>query len=67
MSAMITTKLKERLAENMANDPLKPGEFRRIKGLGGHYISLESKRGEQEWMFQIDINGEDFYIFHLVD
>ena len=63
MGAYMSTRLVNEMAEDLASNPLKPGEFRRIKKMGGLTISLETERQEKKWLFQLDINGEDFYIF----
>ena len=56
--------LLKRIVEDIAKNPLKEGEFRRIHKMGPHYISRESVCGDLGHLFQIELDGTSYYIFY---
>ena len=52
----------EEMTEILLENPLKPGEFRRIESLGSYYRSLEPKWGNSEALFVAKINGESIFV-----
>lgn len=59
----ISTALHEKIARLVESQPLSEDEFRRIEGMGSHYISLSSEYKGTNHLFSLEINGRTYYIF----
>lgn len=64
MSALIATSLLDRIAADLAPNPLAPGEFRPIARMGGYYISLEPASGDRSPMFSPELDGQVCHIYY---
>ncbi len=62
--ATITKTLLKRIAADLAGHPLRTGEFRPIAKMGAYYISRESAFDGLKWLFTMEIDGQNHYIFY---
>lgn len=61
--ASISKALIHKLEREVGTNPIQPGEFRRIEGMGSHYLSLESSRDGQAWFFKVPLSGVEYFVF----
>lgn len=60
MSFILSAPFAERLRDAVRAQPLKPGELRRVKGLGESYLALSSTPVDEETyaeLFAVTIDG----------
>lgn len=63
--AFVSQHLVAKIAAMLAASPLQSDEFRRIEGMGSHYLSLQPEYHGQGFMFSLSINGQELYIHRL--
>ncbi|NDP47501.1 MAG: hypothetical protein GZ085_03750 [Sulfuriferula multivorans] len=67
MSFMLSTSLAIRLRDDIRKTPLLENEIRRIQGMGGHYIALESADvSEHEFalLFRLSIDEVQYSVYY---
>ncbi len=64
--AVFAKSLLKRIASDLAERPLGPGELRRIPMMGTYHISADRVLGETKPMFAVDVEGQPYYIYYLV-
>lgn len=60
---MISDALLESLADELKTSPLQNGEFRRIKGMGSHFVCLTPTHDGDEFFFAIMMGDQKIYIY----
>lgn len=64
---VIAKTLLKRIAADLAERPLAPGEMRRILKMGPHYISADPEYEGARWMFEIEVVGKPYFIYYIND
>lgn len=62
ISISISSAFKDMIARDLLDTPLQGGELRHITL--GHYVSLEPNHGGKRFLFMVQINGQDIYIYN---
>lgn len=62
---VIAKTLLKRIAADLSERPLPPGEMRRIPRMGPHYISADPEHGGMKWLFAIEVAGKPYFIYYF--
>ena len=59
----ISSLFKRDISALIEKEPLAEGEYRLIPKAGSHYISLSPKWGNEDYLFELTIEGRVVYLF----
>ncbi len=63
----ISSVFKSKIEEMIAVSPLNDDEFRRVVGMGSHYLSLSAKWDGNDPLFSIKLGDTTVFIFKKID
>ncbi len=61
--ASISGALLKKIEDLLTRSPLETGEFRRIEGMGSHFVSLQSTHEGKQHFFSTTIAGKEIFFF----
>lgn len=59
----ISGALLKKIKDLLTQSPLEVGEFRRIEGMGSHFMSLQSTREGRQHFFSATVDGKEIFFF----
>lgn len=57
--------LLRRIASDLAEKPLNPGEMRSIPKMAPYHVSAEPCHGDSKPLFTIELEGKPYYIYYF--
>ncbi len=61
---MMSKQMLQKLRREIAQKPLQDGEFRRIQGMGAHFMSQQPLWNEQRYFFKFNLeDGTPIFVF----
>lgn len=66
MMAVFAKPLLKRIASDLAERPLEPGELRHIPKMGPYHVSADAAHAGAKPLFVIDVEEKTYYIYYVV-